>query len=284
MHWIAQHEEDGEVYFRVGRDGDDLVAEWVGLARLHARADGSSHRLVPEPDADPRDISKIERGSLRLLLRHLEGKLALHGAAVVRGGAAVVFLGRARQGKSTLAAALCAHADVALLADDAVAIDGSPEHGFSVSALEAMHWLDRDALAAVAREEGRETSGRRFASDGAAHIREGRYGKSPIPAPRVGTGGRLDAIVDLAFFDGPVRLVRTTPLEAMAALVPQAVRFVLDDPIAHRRELDALGELVETVPVFRLERPRDLSLLPASCDRVLDLLRGALPDRAVNEK
>lgn len=284
MRWLAQHEEDGEVHFRVGRDGDDLVAEWVGLARVYARSDGRAHRFVPEPDADPRDLAKIERGSLQLLLRHLQGKLALHGAAVVRGGAAVAFLGRARQGKSTLAAALCTRTDVALLADDAVAIDRPPEHPFLVTALEAMHWLDQPALAAVVREGQREASGRRFASAEAVHTREDPRGKSPIAALRVGTVGRVVAVVDLVFRDGPVLLVRSTPLEAIAALVPQAVRFVLDDPTVHRRELDALGELVERVPVFRLERPRDLALLSESCDRVFDLLRGASPGREGSEK
>lgn len=259
--WLAQYEEDGEVFFRIGRDGEDVVADWIGIARLVARRDGSRHRLEVCPDADPRELAKIERGSVRLLLRHLAGKMAFHGAAVVEGDRAAVLMGRARQGKSTLAAALCARNGVALLSDDAVAIDPSAD-AFAVTPVEECHWLDAAAQRAVCDLGGAWAPG---------DVTE--EGKRPLGAPRVGGGGRLVAFVDLAFTDGPARVTRVSSLEAMAVLVPQAVRFVLDDPAVNRREVDTLARLVDTVPVFRLERPRDLALLSDSCDLVLNLLR-----------
>lgn len=269
--WLAQYEEDGSTYFRIGRDGDDVIAEWIGTVRLVARRDGNAHRFERDRNAHPADIAKIERGSARMLLRHLEGKLSLHGAAIERGGHAIVLLGRAMQGKSTLAAGLCADEGVGLLSDDAVAIDPALVHGYEARPFEELHWLDANARRAITGMT-RGAAGIDV-NQGSADATT-KNDKSPVPAARTSSGGRIVAFVDLVFADGPVRLLRTSPLEAMSALVPQVVRFVLDDPEVHRKELDALGRLVDEVPVFRLERPRRLAVLSESCDRIFSLLSG----------
>jgi hypothetical protein len=260
MKWLAHYEEDGAVLFRIGRDETDLVAEWLGLARLVARRDGSSHRIERDPNADPRELAKIERGSIQLLLRQLAGKMALHGAAISAGGKGVVFLGRTRQGKSTLAAALCTQNGVSLLSDDAVAVDAAQKR-FVLVGLEEMHWLDAAARRAIF-ESGSFTE----------RTDESDRDKRPIAAPSSTAHSELVAIVDLVFVEAPPRLVRVGALDAMSALVPQAVRFLLDDPAVNRRELEALGHMVDHVPMFRLERPRSLALLTKSCDLVHDLL------------
>jgi hypothetical protein len=255
VRWLAEHTDEGETAFRVGRDGEEFVAEWVGLIRLRALRDGS-HVIERSPDADPREIAKVENGGVRLLLRHLRGELGLHGAAVASGGNAIVVLGRAHQGKSTLAAALCGRG-FALLSDDAVALDRRGNDYVAVG-LERQHWLDARACRATGMLEASEVP---------------RSGKAPVAASYVGTSGRVVALVDLRFGGLAPTLERARPLEAMAVLVPQAVRFVLDDPLVHRREIDALSALVEAVPLFILERPRTLALLSESCDRLSDLLR-----------
>lgn len=255
MRWLAEHAPEGALAFRVGRDGDDLVAEWTGLVTLRAHRDGTNVRFAIEPDAPPRDVDKIVRGSAALLLRHLAGKLALHGASVARGDRAVVLLGRSGAGKSTLAAALAAHGDVALYSDDAVAIDGPSESAsaHTVVAMETNHWLEPDAR----RELG-------IAADSAT--------KEPVPAARTGAlGASLVAIVELGWGD-EVALTRAPPMQALAALVPQIARFVIDEPSAQRAELDAALALVAAVPTYRLVRPRRFDLLGESVARVLSLI------------
>lgn len=253
VRWLAEYSEDGQVAFRIGRAGDVLVAEWIDTLRLVARRDGTVLELADAPGADPRDTGKIRRGSARLLLRQLGGKLALHGAAVGFGDRAVVFLGRSGHGKSTLAAAMCARRDAVLFADDAIAIDESP-NGYSITASEVDHWLDGPSRVALG-----------LANDGA--------GKLPVRCDRPAShDARLVMFVDLAFDDGASvpRLGPLHGLEAVACLVPQVVRFVLDEPELHRRELESLMNLVDRVPVLRLERPRRLDLLDAALDLVLD--------------
>lgn len=254
--WLADCSDDGEVLFRIGRRGEEVIAEWSDTARLVARRDGTGARLEPMPGVTVDDLDKIRNGSAVLLVRHLEGRLALHGAVVAEGDRAVALLGRSGQGKSTLAAAICA-AGATLYSDDAIAID--PVGGkLLVQPLERTHWLDASARRALGIGAASDDDGVKVAFPASA------TGKAPA---------ELVAIVDLAFDDAPVRLVRTAGLDAMASLVPQAVRFALDDAERHKRELEMLTEIVAAVPTYRLERRRDFALLPSAVRLVRSLLR-----------
>lgn len=254
IRWLAEHVEGGVLAFRIGRRGDELVAEWVGMTTLHANRDGSGVRWVDAPGAPAPELDKIRRGSGRLLLRQLAGELAMHGAAVARAGAAVLLLGRSGQGKSTLAAALCA-AGASLYADDAACLERAGDE-VRVLAGETNHWIDAPARRALGLPVEWEE-------------------KMPAPASRVGAGAaRLVAFVDLVFDDAATRveLVRREGLAAVSALVPQVARFVLDEPEVQRRELESLAGVVARVPVHALVRPRGHAHLGAAVAAVLDLL------------
>lgn len=254
VRWVAEHRVDGVLLGRVGRSGDDLVAEWTGVARLLVRRDGSDVRFLPEPGASPEDVEKVRRGSANLLVRHARGHLALHGAAVAIGGRAVGLFGAAEAGKSTLAASLCLTRGAQLLADDAIALERTPL-GFDVIGLEVDHWLDGGSRLALGLDAGDS-------------------GKRPLRAtPSSVRRARLAALVHLSFArGGDVRLVPLAGVEAFAALVGQVVRFVVDEPDPQRGELEHLATIEERVPVLRLERPRDLRLLVVATTLVADLL------------
>ncbi|MBX3264006.1 MAG: hypothetical protein KIS78_11600 [Labilithrix sp.] len=253
VRWLAEYAEDGEVCFRVGARGAEVVAEWSGLATLAARRDGTDVRLRFEPGVDPRDVRKIERGSAWLLVRHLQGRVGLHGAAVSVGDRAVVLLGRSGEGKSTLAAATCLRG-AELLADDAVGLDEAGTAAWRVVPSEVDHWLDGEAQRALGVGPAAEA-------------------KAPTRAAAPAESARsLVAFVELAFVQGPPRLTRLAGLGAAAVLVPQVARFVLDEPERQRRELDLLHAIVDAVPVFRLERRRSFDDLGPSVDLVLDVL------------
>lgn len=258
--WLAEYAPLGQLAFRIGRVGDDVVAEWTDVARLRARSDGTDVRFEALPGARASDIAKLERGSARLLVRHLRGEIALHGSAVNIRRRTVVFLGRSGQGKSTLAAALCALSGATLVADDAIAIDRAPGDSLEwlVAPTETDHWLDAHA----ARALGVEMS-----------LAEGD--KLAVPATRTAdVPSPLAAFVELVFDDGrrEPRLSRLAGIDALGALVPHAVRFIVDDRERQREELEVLARLVEAVPTFRLERPRLLALLRPSVELAATLL------------
>jgi hypothetical protein len=248
--WIAESFDGGEIAARVGYEAGELVAEWPGRGRLRASRDGRTATFEVARGASERDAEKLRRGPVRLLLHHLAGGLSLHGAAVAVDGRAVVVLGASGQGKSTLAAALCAQIGARLLGDDAVAVRHTPERD-EVLALERECWLNGDAAALL----GYAGSGDRknpFAV--AAMESAGAVAGSALELPV--DGAPLAALVHLAFAELPrPRLVRTSGLDAVVGLIPQMTRFVLDDPEVTRRDLVNLGEVVDRTPVYRLERP-----------------------------
>lgn len=257
VEWLADYSENGAVVFRIGCRGEEVLAEWSGIARLTARRDGTRARFEPIDGADKGALEKIRTGSAVLLIRHLQGKLALHGAVVGEGGRAVALLGQSGQGKSTLAAALCA-AGATLYADDAIALETAEGPRWFVTPLENSHWLDAPARRALGATDTPDT-----------------VGKWALPALSIGTAPAVVvAIVDLNFDDrAPPGLVRTSGLDAMAALIPQAIRFALDDGDRHKRELAILAELVASVPTYRLDRPRDFAQLPSTVRSIATLLK-----------
>lgn len=252
--WLATYEDDGQVWFRIGTVGNEVVAEWVGLATLVAERDGKNPRLTFRPGADPRDVEKIRRGSAWLLLRQLEGRLAMHGSAVAKDGRAIVFLGRSGAGKSTMAAAMCSRG-AELLADDAVAIDpGSEARTWTILPREIDHWLDAPSMVAL----GHQPSG---------------AAKEPLRSTHAAESpARLVAFVDLSFAEGQPKASPIQGIQAVGSLVPQVARFVLDEPQRQRRELDLLHAMVDAIPIVRLERPRHFDALSRTVELAFELL------------
>ena len=258
--WLAESLDHGTLAARVGRDGERLVADWIGRAHLSVKSDGSDLKFDPHPEADATEVEKLRRGAVKLLLAHLAGRIPLHASAVAIDGRAIVFVGGSSLGKSTLAAAMCDHAGASLLGDDAVVVERRAD-AFHVIALEESHWLD----AASARALGRPD-----------HLGD----KLPLVARRIDVkSAPLAMIVHLAFSDSREQpcLVPVAGLEAIAGLLAQLTRFVVDDATVARRDLAALAELVDRTRVVRLERPRRLDLLRKTALAVAASAKGQGP-------
>ncbi|MDB4938587.1 MAG: Serine kinase of the HPr protein regulates carbohydrate metabolism [Labilithrix sp.] len=244
VRWLAESLDRGVVAARVGRDGDRLVADWTGRARLSVKSDGSDVEFVPNAGADAREVDKLRHGAVKLLLAHLRGSIPLHASAVAIDGRSVVLVGASHLGKSTLAAALCEYAGASLLGDDAVVIERRADR-FHVVALDELHWLDGASATALGRD---------------VHGAE----KVPLEPRRVDVkSAPADVVLHLEFSDdaGEARFVPVVGLDAIAGLLAQLTRFVVDDPVVAKRDLGTLAELIDRTRVARLVRPRRLDLL-----------------------
>lgn len=253
IEWLATATQEGEVHFRVGRRGDDVIAEWVDYGTLVASRDGKRSELTFAEGITEPQREKLRRGGARVLLSQLRGELALHGSAVGIGGRALVFVGPSGAGKSTIAAALCARGAV-LLADDAVSLRVTSE-GSNVEPTEALHWLDTASCAALALDANAPEDAKVAVT--APHIAE-----HALP---------IAAVVELAWSEHAVALDAAGPIESLARLLPHVGRILVDSPERHRRELDQLTQLFLHAPLYTLSRPRDFRVLADVVDLLVDL-------------
>jgi hypothetical protein len=257
--WLGEERVRGRTTARIGRRGEEFVAEFPNLGTFFANADGTRTHLEPALGANPVLLEKLGASAIDALVRHLRGKLTFHGAAASLDSAAIVFAGESGAGKSTLVAALCAEDDFDLVADDTASVE-IPESLDSSAAIEVVPtqsavWLLPSARAALGFDEG-------------------RAGKVPL-TPRPTTAGRLflAGIVHLVFdphSELPV-LRRVRGQDAFALLSSSVIRFIIDRPEAQLNEFEQLRSLIQRCPVFQLQRSRDLNQLRRSVDAVRQL-------------
>ncbi|MBS2016688.1 MAG: hypothetical protein JST00_27640 [Deltaproteobacteria bacterium] len=259
VRWTGELVEQGTTLFRIGRDGDQLVAEWVGLCELRSDRRGAHVSLTGVVGADERLLTKVRAGLGAALVAHLQGATSLHASAVAAadGARAFAFLGRSGAGKSTLAAWMCRRRGYTLVSDDVVrlSIDGASTE---IIPGERDHWLDLEAWYAVEPDE-RGT--------------ENEPGKAPVPASRVAERpAKLTALVALSYGDTTeIGFERLRGHRAMEAILPCLVRFVLDEPDAQLEELRRIEAILGGTPLFALRAPRDLAMLPAVVDALENL-------------
>ena len=145
-------------------------------------------------------------------------------------------------------AELVAHHGAELVADDTLAVVLG-ENCASATPTESVSWLLPESRRALGFD----------ADDVVAKV--------PIEPARVAQREvALGALVLLVFddaIDAP-KLRRLRGHDALGGLVPSVVRFILDEPERHRRELEQLNRLLSCVPVYELARPRRLEQLAAT--------------------
>jgi hypothetical protein len=251
IRWLANSLHEGRVVHRIGRDVDgSLVAEWPGAAHLRARRDGRVLERYTAASMPERERRRLLRGPFAALERSLRNEISLHGAAVARGGRAIVLLGNSGHGKSTLAAALCAYAGCTLIADDVVHWGAS-----GISGGEEEHALDAQSATI-------------FAGKNLVNSDE----KTLFPAEVV-SEVPVEALVLLTFV-GPEESPAVSSVhgaDALTAVLAQGARFAFD-PAGRRAELERAHTLVQQVPTRRFARPRAWGLLADGANVLADAL------------
>jgi hypothetical protein len=258
--WLAANSLAGKTIVRVGRRGDELIAEFVGMGRLMTTAGGANAHFEPAEGA-PRDtLQKLRASLVEAFVRHAQGKMTLHGGAMSLDSLAVAFVGPSGSGKSTLTAALCLDGKIGLVADDTVAIEfadtPSPAGSVEVVPTQKAAWLLPEARKALG-------------FDAAC------AGKQAIPFRSCSSKAlKLAAVVGLVFDADAAypELTRLRGQEAFATLFQSTIRFVIDDPLAQLREMDQLNILVQACPVYELRRARDLNQLGHAAIHIRQLL------------
>jgi hypothetical protein len=212
--------------------------------------------------ADEHDARLDVVGTLLPLALHLADRLTLHGSAVAVESGVIAFLAPSGFGKSTLAMSL-AVAGARFVSDDAVPVR-----------------VDRDGVLAAPG-----VPSPRFRDDVYARFRD------RLPAPVAASGGKVTSSVHLAgehatdcerplsavyllrpvmpAESGTTRRAPVPPTLATMELVRNAKLAKLLWAEEAQRLLRLVSEVTRRVPVWTLEVPRDLELLPSVVDELL---------------
>jgi hypothetical protein len=239
--WVRMRYDDGAT-FVINRDGSAIYASWASDATLE-------------------DAETYLVGPVIGLLLYLRGLTCLHASAIAHQGKALIFVGPAEAGKSTLAAAF-ARSNLGVLSDDILVLDRASDHfvarpgipriGLWPASVENL-WGDQDALPRQVA-----TWDKRYLDLDHLNL----FQQTPLPVGAVYIlGDRM-----------PGERPRIEPLQgtgALLALIANKYVTRISEREQDRRDFVLLSELGASVPVRRITRSDALSDLDETCGAIL---------------
>jgi hypothetical protein len=233
---------------------------WEGVGGMMVR-DGKEVIVDPLPGVEERLLRLPILGIIFSVILHHRGFLVLHASAVEVNGGAAVFLGGRGWGKSTLAATLYGRGHRPI-SDDLVAIDlhsgkmpvvipGFPQFKLLPDAAAQALGDDPDTLPRLAY--GYEKRSRRVLD---------RFSPQPLPLRGIYqlALGPVPALKPLGVKDATIQLIGNS-------YIARGTHQLLKD-CGGVRHLQQCATTIAHVPIYRLERPQSLDIVPALADLV----------------
>ncbi len=253
--------EGQEKGYHYWRSGQDVYLFWEELGTFRIR-EGREITIAPAPQIDERRLSPPILGACMAVLLQQQGYLILHASAVAFPDGAIAFLGDKGWGKSTMAAALQVRG-YPLLTDDvlAVKLDGDnqpialpafPQVKLWPSAVTALGG-DPESLPRIVPQLNKRV--RRLTED---------FSPDPITLKKIYLLGKGAALAIEPFPFG----------EVLGQLFRHSYSGRFGKQLLHQGEafhFRQCMELAKQVPIYHLQRPSALSLLPEIAQCVEDL-------------
>lgn len=247
----------------VTRTPDGLRVAYSDTGAYDVTRDGRTITWYRPSDADEGNVRLDIVGTLLPFALHLTDRLVLHGSSVAFEGGAVAFLAPSGTGKSTLAMGLTM-AGARFLSDDAVPVRIDDAGAFAAPGVPSPRFREdsfarfSDVLPTDAIPSSGKLSLSERLGDDLVETRE-----SPLTAIYVLRPVEPDA---------GASAVRTAlpPIAATMALVQNAKLAKLLWGEESERLLHLVAEVSRRVPVWTLDVPRDLDLLPGVVERLLE--------------
>ena len=238
---------------------------WDRLGTFLVR-NGREIIIEPFPRAEERLLRLPLWGAVLAVLLHQRGLLVLHASAVGINGSAVAFIGGKGQGKSTTAATIYARGHK-LLADDVVALDMNNSGGPMVLSGIPQFKLWPEAVSSLGDNpemfpqifSGCEKRARRVTD---------RFSQTSLPLKGI-----------YALSEGPTPEIKfLSPQEGIVQLIRNSYMARFGKRLLHgagaSTHLHQCTLVANSVPVYGLDRPRSLSLLPSVARLVEAQLEG----------
>jgi hypothetical protein len=255
----------------LGRFGVALFQEqanWIftsaGGTVFRVDSNGRTVDCQPRPGGWPGVAAEVFVRRILPRVIQLHGKAVLHAAALDTGAGVVLLCGLSGAGKSTLAASLHQQLGWTILADDMAILE---EHAESFSVLPAAGtvslWEDSKAAFAGSFEHAERLVSyeRKFQCQP----------RRPVPLTRQ----PLRAVYHLESVQttqhGTVNLSTPAPMEQLAMLSRQVIRFNPADRQSEAYHFERIGRLANVVPIRSLCYRRGFDKLAEVADRLLAL-------------
>ncbi|MGB0109939.1 MAG: hypothetical protein WBP52_15695 [Terriglobales bacterium] len=252
----------------LGRHGDDYLLRFPDLADFEVLKNTKEIFCYPKPETTSDTIRHLLLDQVIPLLLSQQGRLVLHGSAVLTPHGAVAFLGETGRGKSTLASSF-SEKGAPVLTDDCLLVKEADGQLLAVPSYQGLRlWPEAvDALF------GQETPLVEVAHYTEKKRVDGNVGLSFCTEPAA-----LRRIYFLAPADESegksVSIVPLSPRDACMELVKFTYLIDITDRQRLRQEFERLSRLAALPLFYRLSFPRDFSLLPDVHRAILENARG----------
>jgi hypothetical protein len=263
INWDVSEPDNSGRYFQVNREEAYLYWEVVGKFWVRS---GKEIIVEPVKDASTQIVRLPLLSSVLAIVMHQRQHLVFHASAVAIHNQAAIFLGPKGQGKSTMVAALCGQGhqlltdDVTALAQNALAQNALAQDNGSGYAI-----LPGYPQIKLFPEAAQASLGDNPATLSRLHPEVEKLAR-PIPEHFWKTALPLKRIYILA--EGATPEIESLGSQtAMARLIGNSyIPYLLGqqflqsaDAAWHMRQC---ASLAQSVPIYRLVRPRNLDLLP----------------------
>lgn len=118
---VAEHGVDGFTWYSICRVGETFVIRMPGIGDFEIDPDLRAIRCFPTHEPRAEYLPIVLTGTVLSFVLEMRGLTVLHGSAVDIGGSSLAFVGASGQGKSTMAAIMCA-SGAPLVTDDVLPI------------------------------------------------------------------------------------------------------------------------------------------------------------------
>lgn len=249
----------GRVLYTLVKDVCGYTLRVYGVADFRIDAALSRVSCRRWVDAPPGVAEIVLQASVLAFVLTLRGRSVLHASAVSAGSSTFALAGPSGSGKSTFAALLCASGAV-LVADDLVCVEGSCVVGTGPGAELRL----REGMRSVVEQFESRPPGADTA-DGRLAILPRSAGDGPLPLggvlfPTLATGAEM------------LHAERVQGAETVIELVRCARISGWRDPEQQRRFFEAMLELAENVPAWRVQVPSAHPLVRVTPDALVAAL------------
>ncbi len=263
--WPLSDEQEDIWWLRFAEVGGEYLLRFPDYAEFRVAPDGARIRCRPLRDIPAETLRHLLLDQVLPLALSLDGGFVLHASGVKIDERAIGVVGMAGRGKSTLAASFAA-AGFSLLTDDCLILQEDEGDWHAVAYYPGIR-LWPDNLTRIFPDASIRESVAHYTHKQRLSVRERvQFSRGRVP---------LSALFFLRDEQEPdpagrIAINPLTSREAFVALLNANFLLEIRAPAMLRRQFDLIARLIETVPCFGLEYPREHLFLPKVKTAIVD--------------